>query len=220
MNLDDFLKKIKLKIFSYINNVAHIKTSKLVIILGIVFLIIFVGLIYRINPNLDIFIRPEKNIFDISSIVLVYFSVLIAIAALFNSSEMAIWGIKYEKSKNSAIRLFNIIRCVSPIFSPKNKLKLLKYLLDDTFYDKEFEDFLIRWKNVPMKKEGIVEEEMYLLDNLVIFKRDYELYYLPEKLLSELKYILYSKNELNDDEIFEILDVIKTHVKKEFDIKL
>ncbi len=71
-----------------------------------------------------------------------------------------------------------------------------------------------------MKINGVVEEDMGFLDNLIIFKRDYELYYLPEKLLLELRYILHSKNELNQDDINTILKVIKKHVKREFNVML
>lgn len=220
MDSDDFKKKIELGLFSYINNVIHIKGSRLVLVVGVFSLLIFVSIVYNINPNLDIFINPKKYVFNISSISLAYFSVLIAIAALFHSSEMTVYAMKYEKSKNSSIRLFNIVRYISPIFSPENKLKLLNYILDDTFQDKEFEEFLVKWKTVPMKINGVVEEDMGFLDNLIIFKRDYELYYLPEKLLLELKYILHSKNEINQKDIGIILKVIKKHVKREFNIKL
>ena len=220
MDLDDFKKKIELGLFSYVNNVMHIKGSRLVLVVGVFSLLIFVSIVYNINPNLDIFINPKKYVFNISSISLAYFSVLIAIAALFHSSEMTVYAMKYEKSKNSSIRLFNIVRYISPIFSPENKLKLLNYILDDTFQDKEFEEFLVKWKTVPMKINGVVEEDMGFLDNLIIFKRDYELYYLPEKLLLELKYILHSKNEINQKDIGIILKVIKKHVKREFNIKL
>ena len=220
MNWDDFKKKIELGLFSYVNNVMHIKGSRLVLVVGVLFLLIFVSIVYIINPNLEIFINPKKYVFNISSISLAYFSVLIAIAALFHSSEMTVYAMKYEKSKNSSIRLFNIVRYISPIFSPENKLKLLNYILDDTFHDKEFEEFLVKWKVVPMKINGVVEEDMGFLDNLIIFKRDYELYYLPEKLLLELRYILHSKNELNQDDINTILKVIKKHVKKEFNVML
>lgn len=220
MNWDDFKKKIELGLFSYVNNVMHIKGSRLVLVVGVLSLLIFVSIVYNINPNLEIFINPKKYVFNISSISLAYFSVLIAIAALFHSSEMTVYAMKYEKSKNSSIRLFNIVRYISPIFSPENKLKLLNYILDDTFHDKEFEEFLVKWKVVPMKINGVVEEDMGFLDNLIIFKRDYELYYLPEKLLLELRYILHSKNELNQDDINTILKVIKKHVKKEFNVML
>lgn len=220
MDLDDFKKKIELGLFSYVNNVMHIKGSRLVLVVGVFSLLIFVSIVYNINPNLDIFINPKKYVFNISSISLAYFSVLIAIAALIHSSEMTVYAMKYEKSKNSSIRLFNIVRYISPIFSPENKLKLLNYILDDTFQDKEFEEFLVKWKTVPMKINGVVEEDMGFLDNLIIFKRDYELYYLPEKLLLELKYILHSKNEINQKDIGIILKVIKKHVKREFNIKL
>lgn len=220
MDLDDFKKKIELGLFSYVNNVMHIKGSRLVLVVGVFSLLIFVSIVYNINPNLDIFINPKKYVFNISSISLAYFSVLIAIAALFHSSEMTVYAMKYEKSKNSSIRLFNIVRYISPIFSPENKLKLLNYILDDTFQDKEFEEFLVKWKTVPMKINGVVEEDMGFLDNLIIFKRDYELYYLPEKLLLELKYILHSKNEIDQKDIGIILKVIKKHVKREFNIKL
>lgn len=220
MNWDDFKKKIELGLFSYVNNVMHIKGSRLVLVVGVLFLLIFVSIVYIINPNLEIFINPKKYVFNISSISLAYFSVLIAIAALFHSSEMTVYAMKYEKSKNSSIRLFNIVRYISPIFSPENKLKLLNYILDDTFHDKEFEEFLVKWKIVPMKINGVVEEDMGFLDNLIIFKRDYELYYLPEKLLLELRYILHSKNELNQDDINTILKVIKKHVKREFNVML
>lgn len=220
MNWDDFKKKIELGLFSYVNNVMHIKGSRLVLVVGVLFLLIFVSIVYIINPNLEIFINPKKYVFNISSISLAYFSVLIAIAALFHSSEMTVYAMKYEKSKNSSIRLFNIVRYISPIFSPENKLKLLNYILDDTFHDKEFEEFLVKWKVVPMKINGVVEEDMGFLDNLIIFKRDYELYYLPEKLLLELRYILHSKNELNQDDINTILKVIKKHVKREFNVML
>ena len=220
MNWDDFKKKIELGLFSYVNNVIHIKGSRLVLVVGVLSLLIFVSIVYNINPNLEIFINPKKYVFNISSISLAYFSVLIAIAALFHSSEMTVYAIKYEKSKNSSIRLFNIVRYISPIFSPENKLKLLNYILDDTFHDKEFEEFLVKWKIVPMKINGVVEEDMGFLDNLIIFKRDYELYYLPEKLLLELRYILHSKNELNQDDINTILKVIKKHVKREFNVML
>lgn len=220
MDSDDFKKKIELGLFSYVNNVMHIKGSRLVLVIGVFSLLIFVSIVYNIDPNLDIFINPKKYVFNISSISLAYFSVLIAIAALFHSSEMTVYAMKYEKSKNSSIRLFNIVRYISPIFSPENKLKLLNYILDDTFQDKEFEEFLVKWKTVPMKINGVVEEDMGFLDNLIIFKRDYELYYLPEKLLLELKYILHSKNEINQNDIDIILKVIKKHVKGEFNIKL
>ncbi|SDA42448.1 hypothetical protein [Methanobrevibacter millerae] len=198
----------------------HIKGSRLVLVVGVLSLLTFVSIVYNINPNLEIFINPKKYVFNISSISLAYFSVLIAIAALFHSSEMTAYAMKYEKSKNSSIRLFNIVRYISPIFSPETKLKLLNYILDDTFHDKEFEEFLVKWKTVPMKINGVVEEDIGFLDNLIIFKRDYELYYLPEKLLLELRYILRSKNELNQNDINTILKVIKKHVKKEFNIKL
>lgn len=220
MDLDDFKKKIELGLFSYVNNFMHIKGSRLVLVVGVFSLLIFVSIVYNINPNLDIFINPKKYVFNISSISLAYFSVLIAIAALFHSSEMTAYAMKYEKSKNSSIRLFNIVRYVSPFFSPENKLKLLNYILDDTFQDKEFEEYLVKCKTVPMKINGVVEEDMGFLDNLIIFKRDYELYYWPEKLLLELKYILHSKNEINQKDIGIILKVIKKHVKREFNIKL
>lgn len=117
MDLDDLKKKIELVLFSYINNVMHIKGSRLVLIVGVLSLLTFVSIVYNINPNLEIFINPKKYVFNISSISLAYFSVLIAIAALFHSSEMTVYAMKYEKSKNSSIRLFNIVRYISPIFS-------------------------------------------------------------------------------------------------------
>ena len=60
MDLDDLKKKIELVLFSYINNVMHIKGSRLVLIVGVLSLLTFVSIVYNINPNLEIFINPKK----------------------------------------------------------------------------------------------------------------------------------------------------------------
>lgn len=59
MNWDDFKKKIELGLFSYVNNGMHIKGSRLVLVVGVLFLLIFVSIVYIINPNLEIFINPK-----------------------------------------------------------------------------------------------------------------------------------------------------------------
>lgn len=210
----------KLKFYGY--KLKNSSRSLKVLYIGIIILIFSIATLIYLNLELN----PFKDITDfvniIISLTLGLCSFIIAISSLYYTKEQTVYGMIYEKRKNGLIRLYHILFFNTIFFAPKIKLEFVTFVLDLNPQPKKLETFLKKLKKGPtISRETLTERtEKPFLEDLVEFKKDYEIYYLPKELLYEFKYILKDKTELEQEDVLKMILLIERYVEKEFGIKL
>lgn len=212
------IKTIKLTYFKIIN----LPTSLKILYFGILCFIISIASLIILNSKF-IFFKEMKDLIPILiSLTIGLSSFVIGIASIYYTKEQTIYGINYEKRKIGLIRLYNILFYNTIFFAPKIKLDFIKFVLELQPKQKELEQFLRKLKNGPTISTKIVTEETKkpFLEDLIEFKKNYEIYYLPKELLYEINIILEDKTEITQNDVEKIIKIIEKYVEKEYGIRL
>lgn len=212
------IKTIKLTYFKIIN----LPTSLKILYFGILCFIISIASLIILNSKF-IFFKEMKDLIPILiSLTIGLSSFVIGIASVYYTKEQTIYGINYEKRKIGLIRLYNILFYNTIFFAPKIKLDFIKFVLELQPKQKELEQFLRKLKNGPTISTKIVTEETKkpFLEDLIEFKKNYEIYYLPKELLYEINIILEDKTEITQNDVEKIIKIIEKYVEKEYGIRL
>ena len=214
---EKLVPKLRFKVYSNYYKLKNIDFSIKIFYIGIIVIIIINLCILYLNSKLVIFNDTNNLITNTISLTIGMTSFLIAIVSLFWTKEMIIYGIVYEKRKNSLIRFHGLIQHNLLSIPQDMRLKFINMLLKNDIYSEEIHNTITE-----LEKDRIIcfNGKRLTFDNMKLFRENYELYYLPEHLIFELNYYLKDKKEITDKNIIEMLELIETYTYKEFKIEI
>lgn len=196
------------------DTICNIDFSKKILIYGFITILILIAIIIFLYSVYGL--NKEQNILAYTSVIALatgLLSFLMNIVSMYNSNEQSSYELAYEDSKQSTIYFYNLVKHLTKSQNPKNKVKCFDLILGRKI-DLEYIEYLKKWSEVGVSKDGLVYT--FFLDDLTEFKKKNMIYNLSPALVEMIDDLLKNKEEVSNEDMDNIIKIIKNHLETEF----